>query len=91
LSANEIDKILTYVKYALVKKIETKDLDTVKEKITAKYDEKIVELNEVYEEEKKEAKTKKQQTEVEKMYKENKDDLDKEFNRLKSIVADIDF
>ena len=91
LSANEIDKILTYVKYALVKKIETKDLDTVKEKITAKYDEKIVELNEVYEEEKKEAKTKKQQTEVEKIYNENKDDLDKEFNRLKSIVADIDF
>jgi hypothetical protein len=38
----------------------------------------------------KKAETKKTK-DTEKLYQENKDSIDKEFNRIKSIVADLDF
>jgi len=95
LSANEIDKILTFVKYVLVKNIDEKTKDKLKLKIKTDYESKLDELDALYKEEKKslkvEAKDEKRSGELEKLFEDNKDTLEKEFNRLKSIISDLDF
>jgi len=53
---------------------------------------KLEELDELYKTEIKEAKdNKKKLAEIENLFKENKDSLNQEFNRLKSIVSDLHF
>ena len=95
LSSNEIDKVLTFVKYVLVKGIDDKSKDKLKVKIKVDYEKRLDELDKLYKEEKtkskEESKDGKRLKEVDRLFEENKDSLEKEFNRLKSIVSDLDF
>jgi DNA-directed RNA polymerase subunit beta' len=91
LSSNEIDKVLTFVKYIITTNVNKDTTESINKKVSDQYEDKIKELQEIYEEEKAQAKTKKQQDEVENLFKSNKESLDKEFNRLKSIVSDFEF
>jgi GH35 family endo-1,4-beta-xylanase len=79
------------VKYVLVKDIDEKTKNTLKEKIKEDYELKIKELDVLYKEELESAKEKKDQKEIDKLFQENKEMLDKEFNRIKSIIADLNF
>ncbi len=95
LSSNEIDKVLTFVKYVLTKSVDDKTKEKLKWKIKVDYDKRIDELDKLYKEEKAKSKEdwkdEKRLKEVERLFEENKDSLEKEFNRLKSIVSDLDF
>lgn len=95
LSANEIDKILTFVKYVLIKDLDQKTKEKLKTKIQADYDKKLKELEGLLTEEKKKInedwKDERKLKEIDKLYEENKDSLEKEFNRIKSIVSDLGF
>lgn len=96
LSANEIDKILSFVKYVLVQKVDKDFEKKIKQSIKEDFDAKIQELDQLYKEEAskaKEEKTKeagKKNKDIEKLYAENKESLEKEFNRVKSIISDLD-
>ncbi len=91
LSSNEIDKILTFVKYAIVDEVTEDTINQIIEKLTEHFDSKIKELDEVYQEEFEAAEKKKQKDAAVKLYNENKLGLEKEFNRVKSIIADLKF
>jgi DNA-directed RNA polymerase subunit beta' len=92
LSSNEIDRILTFVKYAVPEKITETQRKEMRAKLQETLDQKLIELDELYKPEAEEAKDqKKKLKEVEKLYVENKEKLENEFNRLKSIVSDLDF
>lgn len=91
LSANEIDKILSFVKYVLVQKVDKDFAKKIKESIKEDFDNKIKELEELYKNEvQKEKDNQKKLKELEKLFKDNKESLEKEFNRIKSIIADLD-
>lgn len=91
LSANEIDKILSFVKYILVQKVDKDFEKKIKEKIKEDFDGKIKELETLYKEEvSKEKENPKKVKELEKLFNDNKDTLEKEFNRIKSIISDLD-
>ena len=51
LSSNEIDKILSFVKYAVVDDVSKESLEMMKKRITQDFDERIKELDVVYKEE----------------------------------------
>jgi len=91
LSANEIDKILSFVKYAVVDEVNKDGLDSIKAKIAEDFDAKMKELDEVYQEEFEAAVKKKQKDDTIRLYNDNKLSLEKEFNRIKSIIADLRF
>lgn len=97
LSANEIDKILSFVKYVVVQKIDEKSKNKIKDKIKEDYEKKIKELEKLYKDELDGSKDDNKKTEdkktkeADKLYQDNKDNIDKEFNRIKSIVSDLDF
>jgi len=74
LSANEIDKILSFVKYVVVGKTDADFKKKIMAKVKEDYDNKLKELDELYKSE----------------LAENKDCLEKEFNRIKSIVSDLE-
>jgi rRNA maturation endonuclease Nob1 len=64
----------------------------LKLKLQENLDNKLIELDELYKSEAEDAKdNQKKLKEVEKLYTENKEKLSLEFNRLKSIVSDLDF
>ncbi len=91
ISANEIDKVLSFVKYIMVQKVD-KDFDKkIKEKIKEDFDSKIKELEQLYKTEvEKEKQNSKKIKDLEKLFKENQESLDKEFNRIKSIISDLE-
>jgi DNA-directed RNA polymerase subunit beta' len=91
LSSNEIDKILSFVKYAVVDEVNKDWLERIKAKIAEDFDAKMKELDEVYQEEFEAAAKKKQKDDAIRLYNENKLSLEKEFNRIKSIIADLKF
>jgi len=91
LSANEIDKILSFVKYAVVDEVNKDGLESIKAKIAEDFDAKMKELDEVYQEEFEAAVKKKQKDDAIRLYNDNKLSLEKEFNRIKSIIADLRF
>lgn len=91
LSSNEIDKILSFVKYAVVDEVNKDGLERIKAKIAGDFDAKMKELDEVYQEEFEAAAKKKQKDDAIRLYNENKLSLEKEFNRIKSIIADLKF
>ena len=92
LSSNEIDRILTFVKYAISEKVSEEQRKELKSKLQETLDSKLVELENLYKTEADDAKeNQKKLKEVEKLYIENKEKLWIEFNRLKSIVSDLDF
>jgi len=92
LSSNEIDRILTFVKYAVPEVTTEAQKKELKLKLQENLDNKLIELDELYKSEAEDAKdNQKKLKEVEKLYTENKEKLSLEFNRLKSIVSDLDF
>jgi DNA-directed RNA polymerase subunit beta' len=91
LSANEIDKVLSFVKYILVQKADADFKKKIIVKIKEDYDAKLKELQELYKSELAENKENpKQVKEIERLVEENKESLEKEFNRIKSIVSDLE-
>ena len=91
ISANEIDKILSFVKYIMVQKVDKDFEKKIKEKIKEDFDVKIKELEQLYKSEvEKEKENPKKIKELEKLFNDNKDSLDKEFNRIKSIISDLE-
>lgn len=92
LSSNEIDRILTFVKYAISENVTEWQKTELKEELQKTLDERLVELEWLYKAELEDSKDNaKKQKEVEKLYAENKEKLTIEFNRLKSIVSDLHF
>lgn len=91
ISANEIDKILSFVKYIMVQKVDKDFEKKIKEKIKEDFDVRIKELEVLYKSElEKEKDNSKKTKEIDKLFSDNKDSLDKEFNRIKSIIADLE-
>jgi len=91
LSANEIDKILSFVKYVLVKDTTEENKEKIKVILEEDYKQKMVELDALYKEELANNQDKKKIKDIEKLYKDNVESLEKEFLRIKSIVADLGF
>ena len=91
LSANEIDKILTYVKYVVVKDITDETREKIKEKIASDYESTMKDLDELYKKESSAQKEPKKLAEAKKLYEENQQSIEAEFNRIRSIVADLKF
>lgn len=92
LSSNEIDKVLSYVKYVVTKPVDETIREEILKEIQADFDAKIKEIEELYAEEiKKEGSDSKKKKETEKLFKENTDALTEEFNRVKSIASSLDF
>ena len=91
LSANEIDKILTYVKYVVVKDITDETREKIKEKIASDYESTMKDLDELYKKESSDQKEPKKLAEAKKLYEENQQSIEAEFNRIRSIVADLKF
>ncbi|MDD3262510.1 MAG: DNA-directed RNA polymerase subunit beta' [Candidatus Absconditabacteria bacterium] len=91
LSANEIDKILSFVKYVLVKDTTEENKEKIKLILEEDYRLKMVELDALYKEELANNQDKKKIKDIEKLYKDNIESLEKEFLRIKSIVADFGF
>jgi len=90
LSSNEIDKVLSFVKYILVQDITEETKKQVIKKIKDDYEKRLEELDVLYKEELEKADDKKKQKDIDRLFQENKDELEKELNRLKSIIADLD-
>ena len=97
ISANEIDKILSFVKYIMVQKVDKDFEKKIKEKIKEDFDVKTKELEQLYKSElekdngpDKSKESQKKLKELEKLFTDNKDSLEKEFNRIKSIIADLE-
>ncbi|MEI6773420.1 MAG: hypothetical protein WCL18_00905 [bacterium] len=97
ISSNEIDKILSFVKYIMVQKVDKDFEKKIKEKIKEDFDVKTKELEQLYKSElekdvgtDKGKDTSKKIKEIEKLFADNKDSLEKEFNRIKSIIADLE-
>ncbi|MFA5747835.1 MAG: DNA-directed RNA polymerase subunit beta' [Candidatus Absconditabacterales bacterium] len=94
LSSNEIDKILTFVKYVLTEEKTADYKKIIKERVKQDYELRLKELEKLYKDELgklEKEKTTKKNDEIEKLYKDNKESLDKEQNRVKSVIADLDF
>jgi len=91
LSANEIDKILSFVKYVLIKDTTEENKEKIKVILEEDYKQKMVELDTLYKEELANNQDKKKIKDIEKLYKDNVESLEKEFLRIKSIVADLGF
>jgi flagellar capping protein FliD len=92
LSSNEIDRILTFVKYAIPTNVTEEQKKQLIDELEKTLQEKLGELDNLYKSEKEESKDNaKKIKEVEKLYEDNKAKLETEFNRLKSIVSDLHF
>jgi len=75
----------------MVQKVDKDFEKKVKEKIKEDFDIKIKELELLYKSEaEKEKGNQKKIKELEKLFNDNKDSLEKEFNRIKSIIADLE-
>lgn len=86
LSVNEIEKILYFVKYVLVNDVTEDQKKEIFKRLEEDYKVKSDELEKLYKEELEQNSKK---NEVEKLYQDNKSTLEKEFNRIKSIVANF--
>ena len=86
LSNTEIEKILYFVKYIVVYDVDDKKKESALESLTANYQQKLEELDRVYQEEIAETKDKNHIADLDAIYKENKLELDREFTRMKSII-----
>ncbi len=91
LSSNEIDKVLSFVKYIMVQKVDKDFEKKIKASIKEDFDNRIKELEALYKDETaKEKDNQKKLKELEKLFNDNKDSLEKEFNRIKSIISDLE-
>ncbi len=87
LSVNEIEKILYYVKYVLINPITDAQKKQVFAQLDSDFKAKVDELQEAYDNEIKDGGRSK--NDLDKLLADNKAALDKEFNRIKSIVANL--
>ena len=75
----------------MVQKVDKDFEKKIKEKIKEDFDAKIKELEQLYKSElEKEKESPKKMKEMDKLFADNKDTLEKEFNRIKSIIADLE-
>ncbi len=91
LSANEIDKILTFVKYVIVKEVDEVTKEQIKDKISSDFEATMQELDELFKKETASEKDSKKLAESKRLYEENKASLENEVARIKSLVADLKF
>jgi DNA-directed RNA polymerase subunit beta' len=91
LSTNEIDKILTFVKYVVVKEVDDEAKEEIKNKILADFDATVKELDELYANEIQGETDKKKLADAKKLYDENKKSLEDEIQRIRGLVADLKF
>jgi len=91
LSSNEIAKILTFVKYAVIKDIPEEQREKLKSRLDEDYAKRLEELDELYQKELKNKESKLKNKEIDFLYEENQEVLKIEFNRIKSIISDLDF
>lgn len=92
LSGNEIDKILTFVKYVCLDRVTDEQKDAVMLMVQKEFDSKLQEVDELYKKEIASANTnKKKLKEIEALYVDNKETITFEFNRVKSIVSGLHF
>ena len=92
LSSNEIDRILTFVKYAVSEEVTEWQRKELTAKLTESLNQKLADLDVLFKTESEEAKDNaKKLKEIKSLYEENKESLTQEFNRLKSIVSDLHF
>ncbi|HCY20688.1 TPA: hypothetical protein DIC40_02325 [Patescibacteria group bacterium] len=82
---------MSFVKYVLIKEITQENKDKIKLRLESDYKTKVVELEGLYKDELTNNQDKKKVKDIEKLYKENMESLEKEFLRIKSIVADLGF
>lgn len=86
LSVNEIEKILYFVKYVLINDVSEADKKEIFKRLEADYKVKLEEIDALYKED---IATSTKKNDVEKLYAENKSNIEKEFNRIKSVVANF--
>ncbi len=86
LSVNEIEKILYFVKYVLISDVSEADKKEIVKRMEVDYKAKAEEIEKLYKEE---IVTNTKKNDLEKLYNDNKTALEKEFNRLKSVVANL--
>lgn len=86
LSVNEIEKILYFVKYVLINDVSEDQKKEIFKRLEADYKTKLDELEALYKEE---TANPQKKNDIEKLYNDNKSTLEKEFNRIKSVVANL--
>jgi len=91
LSSNEIDKILTFVKYAVISEVTDETKDNIKKRLNDDYQERLKELDALYEKELENKESNLKKKDIDKLFEENKEILQIEFNRINSIVSDLGF
>ncbi|GHW02823.1 DNA-directed RNA polymerase subunit beta' [candidate division SR1 bacterium] len=89
LSANEIDKILSFVKYIVLSPVSTDVKKKLQAQLQQDLDGKFAELDEIFTSEKKSEKDKKKLAELDRLYTENKESLEKEKMRLNGIIISL--
>ncbi len=89
LSANEIDKILSFVKYIVLKPVDIETRKKMQQILQADVNERLEELDGLFSEEKEGESDKKKLKELEKSYEENKESLEKERMRLEGIILSL--
>jgi len=91
ISSNEIEKILTFVKYVVVEKVDEEKRKELIARIKKDFDDRMKELDELYQQELDDKDNKISKKELDKLYIENKESLQSEFNRLKAVSSSFDF
>lgn len=86
LSVNEIEKILYFVKYVLISDVTEAQKKDIFKRLEADYKTKSDEIEALYKEE---VAAGNKKNDLEKLYNDNKSTLEKEFNRIKSVVANL--
>ena len=89
LSSNEIDKILSFVKYIVIKPVENSTKKVLKDALQKDFDAKMKELDELVLQERGNEQDAKKLKEIDKLYEDNKESLDREMQRLNSIVTSL--
>ena len=90
LSSYEIDKILSFVKYIVVKGPDEKWKDYMKETLKSDFNIRLSELDEIYREEDEAEKNAKRKAELKELYEEKRKELSDEQVRLNWIISELE-
>ncbi len=91
LSSYEIDKILSFVKYIVVKGPDQKGKDYMKDTLKWDFTTRLTELEEIYKEEDAAEKNAKRKAELKELYEEKRKELADEQQRLNSIISELEW
>ncbi|MBP6910598.1 hypothetical protein KBC03_03280 [Patescibacteria group bacterium] len=89
LSVNEIEKILYFVKYVLINDVPESQKKEIFKRLETDYKTKLDEIDALYKAEVANGPQPGKKNDVEKLYADNKSTIEKEFNRIKSVVANL--